>query len=65
MKICTRNPASNPAEDLPLFQWSASARARRTSIPFSAAWLRRRYPLTPRRAMLVSELAGFDTEGSR
>ena len=48
---------SNPAA-LPLFVW-AEARERRPSVPFAAAWLQRRHPLSPRRALVLAELAGF------
>ena len=65
MKIPTPNRAGNPAEDLPLFAWSLSARERRPTIPFAASWLRRRHPLSPRRALVLAELAGFNVEGSR
>jgi hypothetical protein len=54
---------SNPA-GLPLFTW-AEARERRPSVPFPASWLRRRHPLSPRRALVLAELAGFNVEGSR
>ena len=55
---------SNPAA-LPLFAW-AEVRERRPSVPFAAAWLQRRHPLSPRRALVLAELAGLNVaEGSR
>ena len=64
MKIRTRQPAGNPAEDLPLLAWAASVRERRP-IPLATAWLRRRHPLSARRATLIAMLAGLDTGGGR
>lgn len=59
-----RIAAGNPAA-LPLFVW-AEARERRPSVPFAAAWLQRRHPLSPRRALVLAELAGFNVaEGGR
>jgi hypothetical protein len=63
MKICMSSGAGNPAEDLPLFAWSAGTRHRRPSIPFAASWLRRRHPLSPARAALVAMLAGLNVSG--
>lgn len=48
---------------LPLFDHAAARQRRHHHVePFPVAWLRARHPLSPRRARLLLELAGFPTE---
>lgn len=56
-KLHHRAPPSNLGA-LPLFIWAETVE-RRPPIPFAAAWLRRRHPLSPARAALVARLAGL------
>ena len=62
-KIHHRVQPSNPGA-LPLFAWAETG-GRRPPIPFAAAWLRRRHPLSPDRAALIATLAGFSAGGAR
>jgi hypothetical protein len=55
-------PSPSPS-NLPLFAWVANRiQASRKPVPLAARALSRRYGLSPTRAALVAELAGFAME---
>ena len=56
MKVRTRRPHGNPRQ-LGLFDWPRSNE--RNTLPLPARRIAQRFNLSPYRALLIAELAGF------